>query len=302
MKATVSSGLLYLVLSKVGAGNVISALGDAGALSFFLAIALFVIMVFLTSIRWGLLLGRDIGAMKLFRLQMLGTFFNTFLPGLVGGDAVKIYYLYKVAGMGTEAVASIFMDRYLGYAALMVLGMASYPVGFGNFSDTWIVWVLPSMVVAFTFGSAVIFGLEMGRKRFESLAKIYGYFRSYWSRKALMARALVIGLIVHSISALMVFLLSRGMGEDIPLVTLLVFIPVISTLAALPISVGGIGIREGAMILLLGTVGIEADRATALSFLWYFSMVAGGALGVTEYIRDKDYIKDAFKPEENDTD
>lgn len=302
MKAAVSTGLLYFVLTKVGARNVIDALGDAGAFSFLFATGLFVLMVFLTSVRWGLLLQRNIGAIELFRLQMLGTFFNTFLPGLVGGDAVKIYYLYKKAGMGTEAVASVFMDRYLGYAALMTLGLISYPFGLGSFYGTWITWVLPSMVAAFTLGSLVVFGLEIGRSRFESLSKVYGYFRSYWSRKAVLAKAMAIGLMVHSISALMVFTLSRGMGEDIPLATLLVFIPVISTLAALPVSVGGIGIREGAMILLLGTVGVEADRATALSFLWYFSMVAGSSLGVTEYIRDKDYIKDAFMPEETGKD
>ena len=64
----------------------------------------------------------------------------------------------------------------------------------------------------------------------------------------------------------MSYVLARSMGEKIPLETLLVFIPIISTLAALPVSVGGIGIRKGAMILLMGTAGMEADRATALSF------------------------------------
>jgi uncharacterized membrane protein YbhN (UPF0104 family) len=298
----VSSGLLYLVLSKVGTGNVLKALRDTGVISFVGATGIFVLMILLTSVRWGLLLNRSIGIFKLFRLQMLGTFFNIFLPGLVGGDVVKIYFLHKMAGIGTEAVASVFMDRYFGYAALMLLGLLSYPFGFGHFAGTWITWVLPGMVLAFALGSLVVFGLEIGQKRFKALSKIYGYFRVYRSRKALILKAMGIGLMVHSLSALMVYLLAVGMGEKIPLATLLVFIPIIATLAALPVSVGGIGIREGAMILLLGTVGVEADRATALSFLWYFTMVAGGALGVTEYIRDKDYIKDAFGAEELDRD
>lgn len=317
LKAAFSTGLLIFVLSRVGADNVLKPVGDAeavpfattvragidnvltavrdtGVVSLAAAVVIFVAMIFLTSIRWGLILGHGTGTLKLFRLQMLGTFFNTFLPGLIGGDAIKIYYMHKKAGIGTEAVASVFMDRYIGYAALMLLGLLSYPFGFGHFSGTWIAWMLPAMVMAFTLGSIMVFGLEFGKKQFDFLSKVYGYFRSYRSRRGIMAKALSIGITVHFLSAILVFTLAMGMGDDIPLLALMVFIPIISTLAALPISVGGIGIREGAMILLLGTLGVEADRATALSFLWYFSMVAGGALGATEYIRGKDYIKEAF--------
>lgn len=293
LKLSISSTLIYIVLKKAGPSKVGQALMDTGATAFLVATALFLLMVLLTAIRWGLLLRRNLGWSTLMRLQMLGTFFNTFLPGLVGGDAVKVYYMYKQAGMGAEAVASVFMDRYLGYAALMLLGLLAYPFGMGYFSDTWITWLLPALVAAFAISSVMLFGLEMG-KRFESLRKIYGYFRIYLSRKPAMAKAVGLGLMVHSASAMMVFVLSRGMGEDISLFTLLVFIPIISTLAALPLSLGGIGIREAAMVLLLGTLGISPEHATALSFLWYFAMVAGGALCSVEYIRDKDYIKEAF--------
>jgi len=295
LKAAISAVLLSLVLHRAGTGNVIKAVGDTGAAYLVLAVCIFVLVIFLNSIRWGLLLGKGPGALELFRLQILGAFFNTFLPGLVGGDAIKAYYLHKMAGKGTEALASIFMTRYLGYAALMFLGLISYPFGLEYFKDTWITWVLPAMVLAFTLGSFVFFGLEIGEKRSAFLSNIYGYFRRYGSQRKIITKSILIGLVVHYLSALMVYVLAAGIGLDVPLATLLVFIPIISTLAALPVTVGGIGIREGAMILLLGTLEVDAGRATALAFLWYFSMAAGGALGITEYMRSKDYIRDAFR-------
>jgi len=46
----------------------------------------------------------------------IGSFFNTFLPGLVGGDAIKAFYLYKHSGI---SLASVFMDRYIGFTTIM---------------------------------------------------------------------------------------------------------------------------------------------------------------------------------------
>lgn len=199
IKTAVSSTLICIVLSRVGSANVLEALGHADVPSLCAAVLIFLIMILLTSIRWGLLLGRSIATFKLFRLQILGTFFNIFLPGMVGGDAVKIYYLFKMAGIGTEGVASVFMDRYLGYADLMLLGLISYPFGLDHFAGTWITWGLPVLVLTFALGSLFFFGLEIGQKRFEFLSRTYGYFRSYRSRKSLISKAIGLGLVVHAL-------------------------------------------------------------------------------------------------------
>lgn len=57
---------------------------------------------------------------RLLSLYFIGAFFSTFLPGIVGGDAVKGYYLYKSNGRGGAVLASIFIDRYLGFSALIL--------------------------------------------------------------------------------------------------------------------------------------------------------------------------------------
>lgn len=294
LKVSVSAALLFLVLQKAGPARVMEALKQTGPLYFGAAIAIFIVLMFLTSVRWGLLLARGIATMTLFRLQMLGTFFNTFMPGLVGGDAIKVYYIYKQAGIGTEAIASVFMDRYLGYAALMALGLMGYTIGIGQFAGTWVTWLLPALVISFILASLLIFRFEMG-SRFRAFANIYGYFRVYRQRRKALVKAFGIALLVQSLAASMVYLLALGMGLYISPLEVLALVPVVATLSAVPISLGGVGIREAAMVLLLGNLGIDAGQATALSFLWYLSFMAGGTLGAFEYMRSKDYIKDAFR-------
>ena len=84
-------------------------------LAFVAAILLYLLAQFTSTLRWKLLLPRMLGIRKLFSLYMIGSFFNTFLPGLIGGDAVKGFYLYKETGKGSLTLASIFMDRYIGF-------------------------------------------------------------------------------------------------------------------------------------------------------------------------------------------
>jgi uncharacterized membrane protein YbhN (UPF0104 family) len=56
---------------------------------------------------------------------------------------------------------------------------------------------------------------------------------------------------------------------------------------ALPISISGIGIREGAFVLFFGLIGISPGVATAISLSWFLTVVAGNLLGFVEYVRYK---------------
>jgi uncharacterized membrane protein YbhN (UPF0104 family) len=80
-----------------------------------------------------------------------------------------------------------------------------------------------------------------------------------------------------------------GLGERVPLLALFMFMPIIVTVSSIPVSISGVGLREGAFVLLLGSIGIPPDAATALSFAWFLSVVAGGLTGIYEYLRHKDY-------------
>jgi uncharacterized protein (TIRG00374 family) len=295
LKLCVSGTLLYLVLGKAGAGNVAALLGNINPASFAAAVAIYLVVLFIGTIRWRLLLPGRFALGRLFSLHLVGSFFNTFLPGLVGGDAVKIYYLYKETGEGANALSSVFMDRYVGFCALMMIGLAAYPFGLRYVRGSWIEWLLPLIIICFVLASLVVFGLRLGR-RIEVVGKLHDYFHEYRKKRAVIAKALLLSFSLQLLIMFGIYLMALGLGIEIPFRVLLVFIPIITTVATVPVSLAGIGLREAATVLLLGTVGVEADSAMALSLAWFMMVAVGGLAGLLEYFRMKEARRGSEAP------
>jgi uncharacterized membrane protein YbhN (UPF0104 family) len=284
LKLTVSSILLYIVLSKTGPERVFSTLKGMNPLAFISAIFLYIFAQFISTLRWRLLIPVTLRIKKLFSLYMIGSFFSTILPGIIGGDAVKAFYLYQVTGRGSLTLSSIFMDRYIGFVMLITICTVAFPFGYSYLQGSPVVWMLPLIVLIFIITSFLVFGLRIG-KRIKILSEFYDYFHSYRNQKGIIIKALLISALVQFSGISAVYILALGIGEHIPFLALLIFLPLISIFAAIPISIYGIGIREGAFVLFFGLIGVRLDVATALSLSWFLTTVAGNFLGLIEYVR-----------------
>jgi uncharacterized membrane protein YbhN (UPF0104 family) len=286
IKVSISAGLLYAVITKAGIGKVFSTLRGIDIRYFAAAVLIYLVSLFISCIRWRLLLHERLALRRLFSLYLIGSFFNHLLPGLIGGDAVKAYYLYRDTGKGTSAIASVFMDRYIGFSALMLVGLMAFPFGFHYFKGSYLGWILPLMVIFFIAGSFIVFGLRVG-KGITFLSGFYDYFALYKKKRDVVIKTLVISLAVQVIVICAVYVLSRGLKVDVPLLPLFIFIPIITTIATIPISVSGIGVREASFVLLFGSLGISPVQATAVSFAWFLSVAIGSLPGLIEYLRFK---------------
>ena len=284
LKLTISSAFLYIVLSRTGPERVFSILKDMSLSAFVSAVLLSLFAQFISTLRWKLLLPGKLGIRKLFSLYMIGSFFNIMLPGLIGGDAVKAFYLYKASGRGSLTLASIFMDRYLGFVMLVVICAIAFPFGYSYFQNSAVTWGLPLTVLVFIISSLLFFSLRLG-KRIKILSEIYGYFYSYWNQKGIILMALLISVLVQLLNIFAVYILALGLGKHIPILACLIFLPLIVMFTTLPISISGIGVREGAFVLFFRIIGMKPDVATAISLSWFLSTTAGGLLGLVEYIR-----------------
>jgi hypothetical protein len=284
LKLIVSSSLLYIVFSRTGVRQVFSLLKDIHFSAFFSAVLLYIIAQLLSTVRWKLLLPDTLRIKKLFSLYLIGSFFNTVLPGLIGGDAVKAFYLYRATGRGGLTVASIFMDRYIGFVMLIIICTLAFPFGYSYFHNSPVSWVFPFIVLIFIITSFLIFGFRFG-KRIQILSELYDYFHSYRNKKGIVIKALLISALVQLSGFFAVYILALGLGVHIPFLACLIFIPLIIMFTALPISISGIGIREGAFVLFFGLIGIRQDVATALSLSWFIANATGSLLGLMEYIR-----------------
>ena len=284
LKVLVSTGLLSIVIEKTGFAKILSTLGGISIPLFLTSSALYTFSLYISSIRWRLLLPGGFTLGRLFSLYLIGSFFNTLLPGIIGGDAVKAYYLYKDTGKGTPAVASVFMDRYIGFAALMCVGTAAFPFSVRYFKGSPIEWLFPLIVLLFALGSILAYALRAGR-RFRFIAEVYEYFDRYVTKRGTVAKTFSLSMFVQIINIVSVYLLIIGLDIDLPFLPLLIFIPIITTISTIPISISGLGVREASFILLFHFLGVGPVQATAISFAWFLTIATGSLPGLIEYLR-----------------
>jgi uncharacterized membrane protein YbhN (UPF0104 family) len=286
VKLTISSFLLYIVLSKTGFEKVFSTLKDISIPAFIGTMLLYIFAQFISTVRWKLFLPHTLGIRKLFSLYLIGSFFSTLLPGIIGGDAVKGFYLYQATRNGSLTLASIFMDRYIGLVVLILICTLALPFGFGYFQGSRIAWLVPLIALSFITASLLIFGLRLGQ-RIKLISNFYHYFHAYRNQKDIIAKSMLLSVIVQLAGILSIYVLAHGFKQDIPFTALLVFVPLIVLFSTIPISISGLGMREGAYVVLFSFINIKPEVATAISLSWFLAIAASSLLGLVAYLRYK---------------
>jgi len=117
------------------------------------------------------------------------------------------------------------------------------------------------------------------------MSEFYEYFTALKKQKGTIINALLISFLVQVLNFSIVVTLAAGMGEKIPLLVLFVFLPIIITITMIPISISGLGVREGSFVILLGLIGVKSEIATSLSLAWFFSVFVGSLPGLAIYFR-----------------
>ncbi len=311
LKLCVSGVLMWLLLTRTSGEALLESVRQVQPAAFAGAIACYFAAVVLSCIRWRMLIPFHIRLRRLFSLYMVGSFFNICLPGLVGGDAVKAFYLAsdlrdekacppKAGRVGdalqhstapySVAFASVFMDRYVGLSGLLALGLLAYPFGREALVSLSLVWAFPVIFLGFlTLSVALMFFRLPGKLRF--LVTLSDYFHLYRSDRVLLAKTFLYSLGVQLLGFGAVYWLAHGLGLTISLLHIAVFLPLIILLTLLPVSISGLGVREGAFVFFFGALGLPPEKALALSLLWFLSTVAAGLWGLIEYLR----VRAAFR-------
>jgi len=219
----------------------------------------------IAAIRWAFL-ARPIGfpySIGLFIWRFFeGAFFSLCLPTSIGGDVVKAYRLADTTHGRLLAGCSVLADRLTGLAALGVLGVIWLGVG----SLDRLLSVFPEPHAARQFISRLL---------------------PYQVRPSLMARAVAWSLLVQMGGSIAVALVARGIGVSLPLSVWFAVVPLVALAMVLPISIGGVGVREGGLALLLAPAGVPSEQAVAIGLLWFLTTIAAGLIGGLLFLLDR---------------
>ncbi len=206
-------------------------------------------------------------------------FFNQALPSNLGGDAVRIWIFYRQDGVLKRAIGSVLLDRVTALVGLAILVLFTFPLAAQFIEDTTILAVLAFLIGSIFIGLIIFLWLDRFIALFFRLlpARLYHSIVSLAedSRVVLAPRRYgphVLGLSIANqiLMVLVMYALATGLSIDIEISMLLVLIPPVILASLLPISFAGWGVREGAMIAMLGTVGVPPESALVLSVAFGF--------------------------------
>jgi len=296
IKGLVSAGLIWLLLQGQDLGDLartltrLPAWGAAGALVTILA------MIWLITQRWRTII-RRLGAAQrhgfALRLTFIGQFFSQGLPTSFGGDAVRVWILYRRGtGLGI-ATRSVLLDRMTALVALLLMVGASLPLLTGFTEDRLVLLSLGGLVATGLTGLCLFLCLDrlpMAWRRWAPMAQLAllaGQARALLLDPATALPVLGLSVLGHLGSVLSVWTLAVGLGLDLPLGAAVCLVPPVILATALPISIAGWGVREGAMVGVLGLVGIGADEAFAVSVLFGLGLVLTALPGAGFWLADR---------------
>jgi len=257
---------------------------------FFACWAAYVFVIFFQSFRLQLILAAQdirLSLLKIFRLSLLGLFFNNFLPTVVGGDAVKAVYASGATNKKLESFTAVFVDRLLGLVTMMFLAIIALCASYGSIENKAVFAIVGAMfAISFIF-TILIFNRSLARKfgflkpllkRFnleDKLRRLYEAANKYRRHKKLIIYALLLSISLQIVSILAVSFLGISISANVRIVRFFLAIPVVSAVSMLP-SINGLGIREGGFVYCLGPyTGVE--NAFALSLVW-LAMYLGTSL------------------------
>lgn len=288
LKIAVSLVLIIVILNQVGLRETWNSLSGANWGIIAVAFALFVLTLPLRALRWQALLDGlqiHVPLPRLTVLYFVGTFFNIFLPTGVGGDVVRAVELTQNSQRGPEAVGTVFVDRLTGLLVLFVIALVALPFSF-HLLETEVIIAIVVMALTGVIGGWLLLQADllgrMGRwltflPAQDKLEKLYRAVGGC-GRRALLG-ALLISVLFNLMNILVNYLVALSLGVHLSLWYFFAFVPLISFSLTLPISLGGLGVREGTYVLLFGQAGVPPEKALALSLAYYAITVVTGLLG-----------------------
>lgn len=298
LKVGISLTLIYFLLRDTSISEVLAAVQAANVPLLIFAFSLHFVGFFVSAIRWrGLLRSQNKEASVRYLMQsyVVSAFFNNFLPSTIGGDAIRAYDSWKLGQTKSEAVAVVFVDRFLGILVLMLFAVVAVLfspeltddvpslflwVGLGTLGVVIVSWVI---FVPSEWMPRLLKRLPIPGKITDKLLSIVRSFLAFQGKKQtlivalLWSVALQVNVVVHH------YLISEALGLNIPLPAFFLIVPLATFIMMIPISINAIGVRESVFVLFFAAYGIGNSEAIAFSWIIYGMVLILGVVGGITY-------------------
>lgn len=279
-----TAAALYVMSRLVDFGDAARILASASPFLVASGIALYLFGQAMSAFRWWLI-GTSVGLVdgyrRYLRFYLIGMFFMFFGPSTLGGDLVRSLYLAEGSGRRARAFNSVLFDRINGLVVLIAIGA----VAFLLFPDYGL--PLPLLYVTVAAGACLVLGWWLAPTMvalvFSEGHRLRRFIEDdlgpFWRDRQMLVRVSGVSVLFHLVQIGTQFLVARSLGLEIPFSYICVFHPLVSALSAIPITLSGIGLREGGYLFFLVHYGIDRESALAFGLLWLIVILANSLVG-----------------------
>ena len=287
VKVVVSVGLLALLLAQVSLGDAFDALNGLSWSSFAAAVAIVIVAhavnarrlcVFLPGISFGPAL----------RFTVIGTCYSTVLPSQLVGDAIKAVRLARAHDNAGRAIAAVVRDKIMGLIALIVLSLAAVPLSMMP-GQGKIAAALLAALAATAFLWWALDRLPQGG-RWALVAKYLPRAADTGLSARQLAENFVWGLVLQALVVAIFAVVGIDLGLDIAAGAWIVIVGVVSLILFLPVTVAGVGLREGSLIGFMGALGQDPAATLALSLVILVLSLMAAAIGFVLDVTSRDRV------------
>jgi glycosyltransferase 2 family protein len=295
LKIAVTLLLLYLIFSRTNFTAILAAISHFNVGLLVLLALLNVGAVCVSAVKWKMLLPEA-------RLKDLATacfvsyYFSLLLPGQLAQEGAKAYYLDRTSSSKRSRIASsILVDKIVSIVGLLFVGCVG-----AIFSQRRLPIILISLffvstavAILFLFSlranwlyaavsrwlTRVSAAIPRGKRIFDAGGDILESWHGYTGNLSLLFENLILGIVYQIIGILTFYLLARSLHLGISFFDWSWIVAALSLAILLPLTIGGLGIREGALIGLLQFYGAQTETAVGISLAVFFLMLILAAIG-----------------------
>ncbi|MHB1167121.1 MAG: lysylphosphatidylglycerol synthase transmembrane domain-containing protein [Carboxydocellales bacterium] len=299
IKILISLVILIIIFNKI---DFLSFVKTFKSVNLLLVIISFLLTIFawqINTIKWSLLIkpfNLSISHNRLFNLNLISLFYSLFLPGQVSGDIVKAYRLASEYKENVFPILlSTFMDKITGLFAIVIMALISIIITkipihhnvifmsilFSNLLIFFLLFIFinPNML---TF---VLEKLNFILERYKQRKNQYFEISLVYSQnKLIVIKSIILALFFQLIASIIIFIIALSVKIKIDFSTIVLLFSVVSFLQILPISIAGIGIRDGVFVYFMGLYGVQMVQSLSVSIIFLgISIIIGLIGGILEF-------------------
>ncbi|MEP6623355.1 MAG: lysylphosphatidylglycerol synthase transmembrane domain-containing protein [Acidimicrobiia bacterium] len=296
IRLVVSAALLAFLISKIDLESAVPRERDFSTLAWFAAALLMAaIGLVLSAWRWQRVIeafGVHVPLRVLSTHYFAGQFVGNVLPSTIGGDVLRVTRSAKNIGSTETAFAAVALERLTGFLALPLLCACGFLIepSLIESPHAWVALLVSGIALAALGTILFLAGHPRAAGRFEGRDSWVRFLGAVHVGIAALRRdrRQILGVlgtaVIYQVSVIAtVGFLSLTLGTGVSLGALAAFIPVVAMAQVVPISLSGLGIREGMLVLLLHPLGISSGHAVGLGLAWYATMLLVSLLGAPAF-------------------